>query len=202
MNQMKFPVITIAREYGAGGRSVASLLAEKLNIPWYDKDFIITTAENSGLSIEQISKDSEEIGDREKFIDTLIGGGSMHDKVFYAQREVIIDLAHKPCIIIGRAAEAILKEAGLPSIDIFLYSDMKSKIQHAKELNEYGTMDVEKYVLLKDKKRENFYKQYTGKEFTDKHNYDICLNTSIGFEQCATILETLVHQLVDQKYFD
>lgn len=93
MNQMKFPVITIAREYGAGGRSVASLLAEKLNVPWYDKDFIITTAENSGLSIEQISKDSEEIGDREKFIDTLIGGGSMHDKVFYAQREVIIDLA-------------------------------------------------------------------------------------------------------------
>ena len=79
---------------------------------------------------------------------------------------------------------------------------MKSKIQHAKELNEYGTMDVEKYVLLKDKKRANFYKQYTGKEFTDKHNYDICLNTSIGFEQCATILETLVHQLVDQKYFD
>ena len=79
---MKFPVITIAREYGAGGRSVASLLAGKLNVPWYDKDFIITTAENSGLSIEQISKDSEEIGDREKFIDTLIGGGSMHDKVF------------------------------------------------------------------------------------------------------------------------
>lgn len=53
---MKFPVITIAREYGAGGRSVASLLAEKLNIPWYDKDFIITTAENSGLSIEQIGR--------------------------------------------------------------------------------------------------------------------------------------------------
>ena len=58
MNQMEFPVITIAREYGAGGRSVASLLADKLNIPWYDKDFIITTAENSGLTIEQISKDS------------------------------------------------------------------------------------------------------------------------------------------------
>ena len=50
---------------------------------------------------------------------------------------------------------------------------MKRKIQHAKELKEYGTMDVEKYVLLKDKKRANFYKQYTGKEFTDKHNYDI-----------------------------
>ena len=79
---------------------------------------------------------------------------------------------------------------------------MKNKVHHAKELNEYGTMDVEKYVLLKDKKRANFYKQYTGKEFTDKHNYDICLNTTIGFEQCATILETLVHQIVDQKYFD
>lgn len=56
MNQMKFPVITIAREYGAGGRSVASLLAEKLNIPWYDKDFIITTARILDYQLNRFQK--------------------------------------------------------------------------------------------------------------------------------------------------
>ena len=53
---MKFPVITIAREYGAGGRSVASLLAEKLNIPWYDKDFIITTARILDYQLNRFQK--------------------------------------------------------------------------------------------------------------------------------------------------
>ncbi len=192
MNDTNIPVITITREYAAGGRSVAKLLSEKLNIPWYDKDFIKATANDSGLTEEQLMKDSEEMGDSEKLIDTLFGNGSIHDRVFYAQREVIIKLAKSPCIIIGRAAEAILKEAHIKAVNIYLYSDMHHKIIHAKELNEYGNMAIEKFILKKDKKRANFYKQYTGKDFDDIHNYDLCLNTSIGYENCANIIESYI----------
>lgn len=194
MNQIQFPVITIQREYAAGGRSVAKLLAEKLNIPWFDKDFIITTAQNSGLSIEDIEKDSEEIGDGEKLFDTIFHSASMHDKVFYTQREVILKLAQSPCIIIGRASNAILKEAGIRALHVYLYSDMDHKIQHAKELNEYGKMPVEKFIQKKNKARANFFEQYTGISFSDMHNYDICLNTSIGYEECASILEKYVKE--------
>lgn len=197
MSDYKIPVITIQREYAAGGRSVAKLLSEKLNIPWYDKDFIITTADNSGLTIKEIEKDSEEMNDSDKIIDTLLGGGSLYDKVFYAQREVILKLAQKPCIILGRASEAILKEAGIHAMNIYLYSDEEHKIKHAKELKENGKMPVEKFIQKKDKARANFYKQYTGKEFTDKHNYDICLNTAIGYEQCADILVTFVRSCIN-----
>ncbi len=193
----KIPVITITREYAAGGRSVAKFLSEKLNIPWYDKDFIKATVNDSGLTEEQLIKDSEEIGDSEKIIDTLFGNGSIHDRVFYAQREVIIKLAKKPCIIIGRAAEAILKEAGIKAMNVYLYSDMKHKIDHAKELNEYGNMPIEKFIQKKDKKRANFYKQYTGKDFTDIHNYDLCLNTALGYEQCALIIESMVKEMLN-----
>ena len=36
-------VIAINREYGAGGRTLAALLSEKLGIPWFEKDFVMKT---------------------------------------------------------------------------------------------------------------------------------------------------------------
>lgn len=200
MSEYDIPVITITREYAAGGRSVAKLLSEKMNIPWYDKDFIKATVNDSGLTEKQLTKVSEEMGDGEKIIDTLFGNGSKYDCVFYAQREVIIKLAKKPCIIIGRASEAILKEANIKAINVYLYSDMEHKIVHAKELNEYGKMSVEKFIQRKDKKRANFYKQYTGKDFTDIHNYDLCLNTAIGYEQCAETIKSFVETMMNKYY--
>lgn len=185
------PVITIQREYAAGGRTVARLLSEKLNIPWYDKDFIKETAKRCALSEDAIEKNSEEMNSSMRIIDTLIDS-SNYDKVFYAQRECIIKLAKKPCIIVGRAAGAILDEVGIPSLHVYLYSDDAHKIEHAKELNEYGKMDVLKYIQKRDKARCNFYKTYTGKDLADKHNYDICLNTALGHEVCANVLETIV----------
>lgn len=198
MSENTLPVITIEREYAAGGRSVAKLLAEKLDIPWYDYDFIIQAALNSGLSIEEIMKDGEELSSGEKILDTILGTSdlyaSMHDKVFYAQREVIIKLAQKPCIIIGRASDAICKEAAIKSFNVYLYNnDEEQRRIHAEALDE-NTKDVpiEKYIEKRDKARNNFYKTYTGKDLNDPSNYDICLNTVIGFEKCAEILENIV----------
>jgi len=193
MDMEQIPVITIEREYAAGGRSVAKLLAEALEIPWYDYDFILQTAIDSGLSVEDIMKDGESFSKSEQFWDMLLGTSelytSMHDKVFYAQRDVIIKLAQKPCIIVGRAADAICKEAAIRSFNVFLYTDDKHKVQRGEELEEYseGT-SIEKYIVKRDEARANFYKTYTGKEFADPHNYDICLNTAMGFETCAKIL--------------
>lgn len=189
MESQQMPAITIQREYGAGGRTIAKIISEKLNIPWYDRDFIKQTAQNSGLTLQQIEKDSEEMNSSEKLFDTLLGNsGTLYDKVFYAQREVILKLAKKPCIIIGRASEAICKEAGIHTLNIFLFTDMQHAIEHTKDLNENGKMPIEKYIQKRTKARANFYKTYTGKCFSDPHNYDLCLNTAIGYERCADII--------------
>ena len=42
-------IITISREYAAGGRKIAKLVAEQLNIPFYDKDIVRETAKASGF---------------------------------------------------------------------------------------------------------------------------------------------------------
>lgn len=184
------PVITIQREYAAGGRSVARLLSEKLGIPWYDKDFIKETSRSCALSESDILKASEEMNSTTRIFDTLLESSNT-DKVFYAQRECILKLAKSPCIIVGRAAGAILDQVGIPSLHVYLYADEQDRINHAKDLNEYGKYDVLKYIQKRDKARCNFYKTYTGKDLDDKHNYDICLNTSIGFEACAKAIEIL-----------
>lgn len=184
------PVITIQREYAAGGRSVARLLSEKLGIPWYDKDFIKETSKSCALSEDDISKSSEEMNSATKIFDTFLESSNT-DKVFYAQRECIIKLAKEPCIIVGRAAGAILDNVGIQSLHVYLYANEEDRIHHAKELNEYGKNDVLKYIQKRDKARCNFYKTYTGKELDDKHNYDICLNTSVGFDVCAEVIATI-----------
>lgn len=200
MTDVQIPAITIQREYGAGSRTIAQLISEKLNIPWYDKDFIKKTAENCGLSIKQIEKDSEEMNDSEKIFDTLLGNSAtMYDKVFYAQREVILKLAKTPCIIIGRASEAICKEAGIHTLNIFLFTDMKHAVDHTKDLHENGKMPIEKYIQKRTKARANFYKTYTGKCFSDPHNYDLCLNTAIGYKKCANIIIEYVNNSIHMQ---
>lgn len=198
MTTKPLPVITIEREYATGGRSIAKLLAEALDIPWYDYDFIIQTAIDSGLAVEDIMKDSEDLSQAEKVWDTILGTSSlytsMHDKVFYAQRDVIIKLAQKPCIIVGRASDAICKEAAIKSFNVFLYSDMAFKEAHAAELEECQKQkqQLSKYIEKRDEARSTFYKTYTGNEFADPHNYDICLNTAMGFETCAKIIANIL----------
>ena len=46
------PIITIGREYGSGGREIGKLVADKLGVPFYDKEILTRAAEESGLCHE------------------------------------------------------------------------------------------------------------------------------------------------------
>ena len=97
-------VITISREYGAGGRSVAAALAQRLGIEYYDIDFVRLTAKVSGYSEEDIRREGEDMSNRAKWINQLLDNmssyTSSYDAIYQAQREVVVNLAKKPCIII------------------------------------------------------------------------------------------------------
>ena len=49
---MRYPIITIGREHGSGGRLIAKRLAADLNIPLYDKKLIDMIAKDSGFAEE------------------------------------------------------------------------------------------------------------------------------------------------------
>lgn len=189
-------VITISREYGAYGRSVAKALSQKLGIEFYDVDFIRMTAEKSGYSEEDVTREGESLSKGSKFINSFLSTSaynSSYDEIFLAQKEVILELAKKPCIMVGRCSNIILREAGVKSFDIFLHADRAFRRAHALELNEYGKMDVDRYIDRCDHWRKTYYRAYTGHDMGDYHDYDLTIDVGkIGPEKVVELVVGLV----------
>lgn len=175
-------IITISREYGSGGRYVGKLLAEKMGIPFYDKELIALSAKKSGLSEEYIAKIDEK-NTSAKF------SNNNDDRLFIAEAQIIKNLAQKEsCIIVGRCADYILKDT--PNVlKIFLYSDDKSKINRA--ITYYGIKKetAKRKIKTVNKEREKHYKYYTNQEWYNQNNYDLLMNVDkLGVEKTAESL--------------
>ncbi|MDO4523411.1 MAG: cytidylate kinase-like family protein [Eubacteriales bacterium] len=197
--EKNYPVITISREYAAYGRTVAAALSERLGIPYYDKDFVRETAKQSGYSEEDIAREGEDMSRGSKIMNTLLNNAtrytSSYDGIYKAQREVILQLAKSPCIIVGRCADYILQEAGVDSFDIYLYADVEHRMIRARELEADPDVDVRKIIAKKDAQRSIYYKQYTGREMGYSGNYDICLDIGkFGVEKCVELLCELIKE--------
>jgi len=194
MSEKRLPVITINRQYAAYGRTTAALLSERLGLMYYDKDFVKKTVAESGFDFEEVKNRGEDITPGNKFINDLMNAtvGTYPDyirKLYLAERQVILELAKEPCIIVGRCANHVLREEKVPVFSIFLYGDLDKRVKRASELAENGNEDLVKYIKKRDTMRNNFYKTFTGTDITDCTNYNICLDTTlIPPEQCADII--------------
>ena len=189
----KCPVITISREYGALGRTLAAKLSERLGIPYYDRDFVKKTAEESGYAVEDVEHEGEELSTSgrmlNKILNSAVSYSSSYDGIYKAQKKVVLQLAQDPCIIVGRCADHILREEGKNVFCVYLYASVKDRLDHVAERAENGTMNIEKYIEKRDKLRKTYYKQYTGHEMGNANNYNICFDTGrINAETCADII--------------
>lgn len=196
--EKKCPVITISREYGALGRTLAAALSESLGIPYYDRDFVARTAEKSGYEVEEIERAGEDLSPSSKVLNTILNSAvsysSSHDEIFKAQKKVVLELAESPCIIVGRCADYILREAGIDAFSIYLYASVQHRLERAGELAENGTMRMDKYIEKRDKQRRTYYKTYTGHEMGDASNYTICFDTGrIRIQDITDIVLQLVN---------
>ncbi len=197
MADKKIPVITISREYGAGGRSVARGLAARLGIDFYDRDFVRITSKVSGFSEEDVMREGEDLSRRSRFINSFLTNTSSfvnsYDTIFQAEKDVILQLAKKPCIIVGRCSNIVLKEEGIESLNVFLFAEPEKRLKRVLELNEYGNMDPAKYLEKRDRLRKTYYRAYTDHDMGDCRDYNICLDTGLlGVEKCVDILENVV----------
>ena len=193
MSDLKYPVISISREYAAYGRTIARALALELGIPFFDKDFVKETAKKSGYTEEEVQAEGETISQGSKILNSILNNAmsytSSHDEIFKAEAEVILELAQRPCIIVGRCSEAILRTAEIPSLNVFLHASIEDRIMHAAELPENKGRDVKHEIVKWDKQRANFFKNYTGQEFGDYHNYDLVLDVGrLGVDKCVEII--------------
>lgn len=182
-------VITVSREYGSGGRYVGRLIADILGIKFYDKDFVKKLAEETGLSEEYIESNEQKRNSMASLNNGYYFGLDNSDELFLKESELIKEVANKEsCVIIGRCADFILKDQK-NVLKIFVYSDMESKIKRATEFYNFDKNNAEKEIKKIDKLRANHYKYYTGKEWDNHSNYDICINSDLlGVEKSAELI--------------
>lgn len=188
-------VITIAREYGSGGRYIGKLIADKLGIKLYDKNFITEVASKTGLSEEYIEKHEQKRNILEGLNNGYYIGLDNSDELFIKESEIIKQIAEEEsCVIIGRCANFILKDRK-DVVKAFIYSDMEHKIKRATKF--YGVKEEksEKEIKRINKLRANHYKYYTDEEWKDYENYDICINSdNLGVEKTAEIICNIVKE--------
>ncbi len=188
-------VITLAREYGSGGRYVGRLIADKLGIKLYDKDFIVKVAEETGLSEEYIENNEQKRDILSGLNNGYYFGLNNADELFLKEAELIKEVANKEsCVIIGRAADFILKDRK-NVVKIFIYSTMEDKIKRATEIYGFNKEKAEKEIKRIDKLRANHYKYYTEKDWDNHSNYDICINSdTLGVEKTADLICDMIKE--------
>lgn len=188
-------VITIAREYGSGGRYIGKLVAKKLGINLYDKEFIEKMALDTGLSTEYIKETEQKRNIFDVFNNGYYSGLSNADELFIKEAKFIKEVANKEsCVIVGRCADFILKD-NKNVLKIFINSNMKDKINRVVKYYKINKEEAEKEIVKENKLRENHYNYYTEKEWKNPENYDLCINSdSIGIDNAVELICNLANK--------
>ena len=184
-------VITISREFGSGGRELGVKLADKLGIPFYDKELISMAADDINIAEDASQHYDEHIVVHDPLDRQFYHAFSevyqipMSDQIFVAQSNVIRRLAsYGPCIIVGRCADMILTD----SLNLFIYAKMKDRIRRMLELESEAESDgkeMERRIREVDRKRKEYYQYYTGNTWGRAQNYHLCLDSGpVGVEGC------------------
>lgn len=205
---MEKTIITIARQYGSGGRTVGKMLAERMGIPFYDRQIIEMAAEDSGINAVLFHDEQKPHSLR-----SLLKGGyqgnhllspesagfTKDDNLFNYQAKIIRKLADEgSCVLIGRCADYILRDQP-DVVRVFVHAPADFCLQEAMKVNSLPERDVERLIVKTDDYRARYYKYYTGQEWKDARNYDLSLNSAkLGFD--GTVEAILAYIEVRKKF--
>ncbi len=186
-------IITISREFGSGGRTIGKEVAKKLGIPCYDKDLIEKISEETGYAKDFIEEEGEYAPNSNSFAYMFLGRGldglSNADKIWIAQKKVIQEIASKgPCVIVGRCADYVLNDRN-DCLNVFVYADKKLRAERI--VNKYGESSVqpEKRLDDKDKKRKLNYKYFTEQDWGKRENYHLCIDSGfLGIDKAVSLI--------------
>lgn len=191
-------VITIAREYGSGGRYVGKLLSDMLGFKLYDKNLIQIVSNESGLSASYIEENEQNIHGNllSSFNTQYYNNLSNDDNLYIAESKAIEEIANRgSCVIVGRCSNYILKD-NKNVINVFLYSDDEDKVKRAVKYYGLNEKNALKEINKINKARENHYKYYTNREWKDLQNYDVAINvSSYGAHETAKMIAKLAGEL-------
>lgn len=189
-------VITIARGYGSGGRTVGKMLAKELDIPFYDRELFYLASEDSGINLSLFGESDEKIKkgifspSTHKYTGELIPPESSdfvsNENLFNYQAKIIRELAEsRSCVIVGRCADYVLRDFE-NLVDVLVWAPPETCVQNIVEIEGLSEKDAERKIKKIDKHRSDYYRYYTGHDWNDVRNYSLCINSGrIGFQKTA-----------------
>lgn len=195
-------IVTIARQYGSGGREVGELLAKEYNLAFHDKSLIELAAQKSGIDLEVLKKADEDV--TPSFLYSIAVGNfdmyplsinmspyemPVNDKLFNLQADIIKEEAEKaPSVFVGRCADYILN-GYKKVIKVYIYADIDSRVKRIAEKEGVCENDARVLIYKTDKRRANYYNYYTSLKWGKSENYNLMIDTSaVGTAGAAKII--------------
>lgn len=199
-------IITIGRQYGSGGREIGKKLAEKLGIPYFDKELLARVAQESGFCEEMIRNhderptnsflynvvmDTYSFGYNTSFVDMPIS-----QKVFLAQFDTVKKIASEgACVIVGRCADYALSEYP-NSLNLFIYGKAEAKAQRISERHNVSLAEAKDMCIKKDKQRQSYYNYYSNKKWGRADSYDLCIDSGkLGIDGTVDFIIDYIQRL-------
>ena len=186
-------IITIGRQLGSGGLAIGRLLAERMNLPFYDKELLIEAARHSGICPECFQQVDEQakrsfggvgifgmrfpfVGEGNMSYNSMISG----DNLFLLQSETITKLAENPqgAVFVGRCADYVLRDR-TDVVSIFITANDNDRVRRLVERKGYTESEAHDMMRKIDKQRAAYYDYYAGRPWGVASSYDICINSSL-----------------------
>ncbi|MBP1535822.1 MAG: cytidylate kinase-like family protein [Ruminococcus sp.] len=192
-------IISVGREFGSGGRVIAEKLAERFDLPLYDRHLITEIAEKMGMTVEQVEKYNE--APKMKIISRRVNGysNSIEDNIAEMQFDILDDKAKsgESFVVVGRCSETKLRK--YPAlVSLFILGDMDQKIKRVMEVYELSEEDAKKFITKKDKKRKRYHNYHCQGKWGDSRLYDLSVNSSrLGIDKTVDMLEDYIKARIE-----
>ncbi len=183
-------IISIGREFGSGGHTIADILSKKFGLEIYDKNILHEIANEKNVHVSNLEKYDEK--PRNYFFTRSVKGhsNSMEENLANMQFDFLRKKAAegKSFIVVGRCAEHVLKDC--PSmVSIFILGDWIHKVERIMNLYNVSANEAENIIYREDRKRKYYHNSYCKGKWGDSRNYDLSVNSSkLGEEETAEII--------------
>ncbi|MBQ7912358.1 MAG: cytidylate kinase family protein [Clostridia bacterium] len=182
-------IITIARQHGSSGKQIGKIVAEKLGIPFYYKEMTALAAQESGLDKEFISDININAPET---LHSLYLSTNVIQQAIVAQDKIIRKIAaNGSCVIVGRAADYVLRDYE-NVVRIFISAPEEYRIKRIMEVYGDSEEKAKRNMRRSDTARSAYYENISGREWGDSKNYNLCIDSSIGVENCAEIISSYI----------
>ena len=180
-------IITISREFGSGGREVGKRLADEFGYAYYDRE-IITAVTEQHFTNESYVSYALDVGNFRNF--PLHFGRTFtyspaltanEARLFAEQNKFLKEIAAQDnCVIVGRAADIILRE--FHPFNLFVYADMPAKLQRCRERasadENLSAKAMERQIKRIDAERKKYHGMIADIPWGDRRGYHLCVNTT------------------------